>query len=130
MPPQGFQLPPPPKFLQLLILPPQGHMSRLNPVGDMFCMSCCTILSLSFLSFSFQLKTCTVLSSLLNLLRRTNTSFQAEWCITMTSYMSCMMSHYITQAYVFELDDEYAESDIPTTLIRSKADCPTMEVGF
>ncbi|CAI8038519.1 Protein Red [Geodia barretti] len=31
-------------------------------------------------------------------------------------------------AYVFELDDEYAESDIPTTLIRSKADCPTVEV--
>ena len=24
-------------------------------------------------------------------------------------------------AYVFELDDEYAESDIPTTLMRSKA---------
>ena len=50
MPPQGFQLPPqaydtinnpsptlpnvppPPKFLQLLILPPQGLMSTLNPV--------------------------------------------------------------------------------------------------
>lgn len=30
---------------------------------------------------------------------------------------------------MFELDDEYAESDIPTTLIRSKADCPTMEVS-
>ncbi|XP_028418959.1 protein Red-like, partial [Dendronephthya gigantea] len=30
-------------------------------------------------------------------------------------------------AYVFELEDEYAESDIPTTLIRSKADCPGME---
>eukprot|EP00731_Ephydatia_muelleri_P030658 Em0022g172a len=30
-------------------------------------------------------------------------------------------------AYVFELDDEYTESDIPTTLIRSKADCPNME---
>ena len=29
---------------------------------------------------------------------------------------------------MFELDDEYAESDIPTTLIRSKADCPNMEV--
>ena len=29
---------------------------------------------------------------------------------------------------MFELDDEYAESDIPTTLIRSKADCPTVEV--
>merc|ERR1711953_1609558 len=27
-------------------------------------------------------------------------------------------------AYVFELEDEYAESDIPTTLMRSKADCP------
>ena len=34
------------------------------------------------------------------------------------------------QAYVFELDDEYAESDIPTTLIRSIADCPTMEVSY
>ena len=50
MSPQGFQLPPqaydtinnpspalpnvppPPKFLQLLILPPQGRMSRLNAV--------------------------------------------------------------------------------------------------
>ncbi len=31
---------------------------------------------------------------------------------------------------MFELDDEeYADSDIPTTLIRSKADCPTMEVS-
>uniref|UniRef100_A0A914VZK1 Protein Red n=2 Tax=Plectus sambesii TaxID=2011161 RepID=A0A914VZK1_9BILA len=27
-------------------------------------------------------------------------------------------------AYVIELDDEYAESDIPTTLLRSKQDCP------
>ena len=27
-----------------------------------------------------------------------------------------------------DLDDEYADTDIPTTLIRSKADCPTMEV--
>ncbi len=30
---------------------------------------------------------------------------------------------------MFELEDEYAESDIPTTLIRSKADCPGMEVS-
>merc|ERR1712227_749339 len=30
-------------------------------------------------------------------------------------------------AYVFELDDEYAESDIPTTLLRSKADCPDLQ---
>ena len=29
---------------------------------------------------------------------------------------------------MFELDDEYAESDIPTTLIRSKTDCPNLEV--
>jgi len=29
---------------------------------------------------------------------------------------------------VVDLDDEYADTDIPTTLIRSKADCPTMEV--
>ena len=29
-------------------------------------------------------------------------------------------------AYVFELDEEYAESDIPTTLLRSKAECPDM----
>ncbi len=35
----------------------------------------------------------------------------------------------LSQAYVFELEDEYAESDIPTTLIRSKADCPGMEVS-
>ncbi|XP_062308968.1 protein Red [Osmerus eperlanus] len=30
-------------------------------------------------------------------------------------------------AYVVDLEDEYADTDIPTTLIRSKADCPTME---
>jgi len=30
-------------------------------------------------------------------------------------------------AYVVDLEDEYVESDIPTTLIRSKADCPTLE---
>ncbi|KAK2117945.1 hypothetical protein P7K49_004832 [Saguinus oedipus] len=30
-------------------------------------------------------------------------------------------------AYVVDLDDEYADTDIPTTLIRSKADCPAME---
>uniref|UniRef100_A0A8C2LW47 Protein Red n=2 Tax=Cricetulus griseus TaxID=10029 RepID=A0A8C2LW47_CRIGR len=30
-------------------------------------------------------------------------------------------------AYVVDLDDEYADTDIPTTLIHSKADCPTME---
>ena len=34
----------------------------------------------------------------------------------------------ILKAYVFELDDEYADTDIPTTLIRSKADCPSLEV--
>lgn len=32
-------------------------------------------------------------------------------------------------AYVVDLEDDYAETDIPTTLIRSKADCPTMEVS-
>ncbi|XP_036380511.1 protein Red-like isoform X1 [Megalops cyprinoides] len=30
-------------------------------------------------------------------------------------------------AYIVDLEDEYADTDIPTTLIRSKADCPTME---
>ncbi|XP_055935970.1 protein Red-like [Argiope bruennichi] len=30
-------------------------------------------------------------------------------------------------AYVIDLEDEYAESDIPTTLLRSKADCPSFE---
>lgn len=30
-------------------------------------------------------------------------------------------------AYVVDLEDEYVESDIPTTMIRSKADCPTLE---
>ena len=30
---------------------------------------------------------------------------------------------------MFDLEDEYAESDIPTTLIRSKADCPGIEVS-
>ncbi|KFM71946.1 Protein Red, partial [Stegodyphus mimosarum] len=30
-------------------------------------------------------------------------------------------------AYIIDLEDEYAESDIPTTLLRSKADCPSFE---
>lgn len=30
-------------------------------------------------------------------------------------------------AYVVDLEDEYADSDVPTTLIRSKADCPSLE---
>lgn len=30
-------------------------------------------------------------------------------------------------AYIIELEDEYAESDIPTTLVRSKKDCPNFE---
>lgn len=30
-------------------------------------------------------------------------------------------------AYVVELDDEFAETDIPTTLLRSVADCPNFE---
>ncbi|KAL1791585.1 Red, partial [Sigmodon hispidus] len=30
-------------------------------------------------------------------------------------------------AYVVDLEDEYADTDIPTTVIRSKADCPTLE---
>jgi len=32
-------------------------------------------------------------------------------------------------AYVVDLEDEFADSDVPTTIIRSKADCPAMEVG-
>lgn len=31
-------------------------------------------------------------------------------------------------AYVIDLEDDMMESDIPTTLIRSKADCPSLEV--
>ena len=31
---------------------------------------------------------------------------------------------------MFDVEDEYAESDIPTTLIRSKADCPGIEVSL
>ncbi len=31
-------------------------------------------------------------------------------------------------AFVFDLEEEYAESDIPTTVIRSKADVPLSEV--
>lgn len=31
---------------------------------------------------------------------------------------------------MFEMDEEYLESDIPTVLIRSKADCPVQEVRF
>jgi len=30
-------------------------------------------------------------------------------------------------AYVIDLEDEFADSDIPTTLVRSKADCPSVE---
>ncbi|XP_068600878.1 protein Red [Brachionichthys hirsutus] len=30
-------------------------------------------------------------------------------------------------AYVVDLDDEFTDTDIPTTLIRSKSDCPSME---
>ena len=30
-------------------------------------------------------------------------------------------------AYLIELEDEYAESDIPTTVLRSKADCPGLD---
>lgn len=30
-------------------------------------------------------------------------------------------------AYVYDLEDEFTETDIPTTLIRSKADCPLQE---
>ena len=41
---------------------------------------------------------------------------------------SLWWTFYHTQAYVFDVEDEYAESDIPTTLIRSKADCPGIEV--
>lgn len=33
-------------------------------------------------------------------------------------------------AYVVDLDDEFTDTDIPTTLIRSKADCPSMEVWY
>ncbi|GFT91918.1 protein Red [Nephila pilipes] len=29
--------------------------------------------------------------------------------------------------YIVDLEDEYADSDIPTTLLRSKADCPSFE---
>ncbi len=32
-------------------------------------------------------------------------------------------------AYVVDLEDEYTDTDIPTTVIRSKADCPNVEVG-
>lgn len=30
-------------------------------------------------------------------------------------------------AYVVDLEDDFTESDVPTTLIRSKADCPSLE---
>ncbi|XP_050409914.1 protein Red [Patella vulgata] len=32
-------------------------------------------------------------------------------------------------AYVVDLEDEFADSDVPTTFIRSKADCPTLEAS-
>ena len=33
-------------------------------------------------------------------------------------------------AYVVDLEDEYGDSDVPCTSIRSKADCPSLEVGL
>lgn len=30
-------------------------------------------------------------------------------------------------AYVVDLEDEYADADVPTTIVRSKADCPTVD---
>ena len=33
-------------------------------------------------------------------------------------------------AYVVDLEDEYADADVPTTIVRSKADCPTVDVSF
>ena len=50
-------------------------------------------------------------------------NFSPLWQITLSDGLSIY-----TQAYVFDVEDEYAESDIPTTLIRSKADCPGIEV--
>ena len=32
-------------------------------------------------------------------------------------------------AYAVDLEDEYGDFDIPNTIIRSKADCPSLEVG-
>ncbi|KAK3099336.1 hypothetical protein FSP39_002822, partial [Pinctada imbricata] len=32
-------------------------------------------------------------------------------------------------AYVVDIEDEFADSDVPTTTIRSKADCPTLEAN-
>ena len=31
-------------------------------------------------------------------------------------------------AYVVDLEDEFGDSDVPCTSIRSKADCPSLEV--
>ena len=31
-------------------------------------------------------------------------------------------------AYVVDLEDTFGDLDVPTTVIRSKADCPTLEV--
>ena len=33
-------------------------------------------------------------------------------------------------AYVVDLEDEFADSDVPCTVIRSKADCPSLEVNL
>ena len=33
-------------------------------------------------------------------------------------------------AYVIDLEDEETDTDVPTTLIRSKADCPNVEVKY
>ena len=50
------------------------------------------------------------------------------YCIKLVALRVTSFS-FSTQAYVFDVEDEYAESDIPTTLIRSKADCPGIEVS-
>ena len=48
--------------------------------------------------------------------------FEKKLCFKNESFLPGRM------AYVFDLDDEFAETDIPTILMRSKADCPNVEL--
>lgn len=51
-------------------------------------------------------------------------------CICLYYCILVFVIWHSMQAYVFDVEDEYAESDIPTTLMRSKADCPGIEVSL
>ena len=52
----------------------------------------------------------------------------SQLSITLALLADLFNGLFLLQAYVFDVEDEFVESDIPTTTIRSKADCPVLEV--